>query len=260
MRSFLSNLGRRSLPFYHFKYILPLPSGLQNFFWKSAVNFVEIHLFVVFPYLLLIFLSLYLIFVNLFVIIFGMFLFGFILYGMLWPSWTLVAISFPMLEKFVTIISPNLYSYLPPFFFLLTSLWDQYNSNFSSFFFILLCFHYFYYFIFQLTYLSSASVILLLVPSTKVKVAQSYPTVCDPMDYTAHGILQARILEWVAFPSSRGSSQPGDRTQVSLILATMAAIMPTFDVADYRCSWVLTSDTGTGFGRSQPVHPWDHRL
>ena len=37
---------------------------------------------------------------------------------------------------------------------------------------------------------------------------------CDPMDYTVHGILQARILEWVAFPFSRESSQPRDRTQV----------------------------------------------
>ena len=35
------------------------------------------------------------------------------------------------------------------------------------------------------------------------------------MDYTVHGILQARILEWVAFPFSRGTSQPRDRTQVS---------------------------------------------
>ena len=35
------------------------------------------------------------------------------------------------------------------------------------------------------------------------------------MDYTVHGILQARILEWVAFPFSRGSSQPRDQTQVS---------------------------------------------
>ena len=47
-----------------------------------------------------------------------------------------------------------------------------------------------------------------------MKVAQSCPTLCDPMDYTAYGILQARILEWVAFPFSRGSSQPRDRTQV----------------------------------------------
>ena len=36
-----------------------------------------------------------------------------------------------------------------------------------------------------------------------VKVTQSCPTLCDPRDYTVHGILQARILEWVAFPFSR---------------------------------------------------------
>ena len=41
----------------------------------------------------------------------------------------------------------------------------------------------------------------------KVEVAQSCPTLCDPADYTVHGILQARILEWVAFPFSRWSSQ-----------------------------------------------------
>ena len=43
----------------------------------------------------------------------------------------------------------------------------------------------------------------------KVTVPQSCPTLCNPMDRTAHGTLQARILEWVAFPFSRGSSQPG---------------------------------------------------
>ena len=43
-----------------------------------------------------------------------------------------------------------------------------------------------------------------------VKVAQLCPTLHDPIDYTVHGILQARILEWVAFPFSRGSSQPKD--------------------------------------------------
>ena len=42
-------------------------------------------------------------------------------------------------------------------------------------------------------------------------------TVCNPMDSTVHGIHQARILEWVAFPFSRGSSQPRDWTQVSYI-------------------------------------------
>ena len=35
--------------------------------------------------------------------------------------------------------------------------------------------------------------------------------------YTVHGILQARILEWIAFPFSKGSSQPRNRTEVSCI-------------------------------------------
>ena len=53
-------------------------------------------------------------------------------------------------------------------------------------------------------------------------VAQSCPTLCDPMDCSlpgssVHGILQARILERVAMPSSRRSSQPWDQTQVSHI-------------------------------------------
>ena len=50
-----------------------------------------------------------------------------------------------------------------------------------------------------------------------VKVTQVCLTLCNPMDYTVHGILQARKLEWVVFPVSRGSSQPRDRTQVSHI-------------------------------------------
>ena len=50
-----------------------------------------------------------------------------------------------------------------------------------------------------------------------MKVAQSCAPLCDSMDDTVHGILQARILEWVAFPFSRGSSQPRDQTQVSCI-------------------------------------------
>ena len=53
--------------------------------------------------------------------------------------------------------------------------------------------------------------------SVKVKVTQLCLTGCDPMDYTVHWHLQARILEWVAFPFSRGSSQPRDWTQVSRI-------------------------------------------
>ena len=51
----------------------------------------------------------------------------------------------------------------------------------------------------------------------KVKVTQSCLTLCNLMDYKVHGILQARLLEWVAFPFSRGSSKPRDQTQVSHI-------------------------------------------
>ena len=50
-----------------------------------------------------------------------------------------------------------------------------------------------------------------------VKVAQSCQTLCNTMDCTVHGILQARILEWITFPFSRESSQPRDWTQVSCI-------------------------------------------
>jgi len=64
----------------------------------------------------------------------------------------------------------------------------------------------------------------------KVKVAQSCPTLCDPMDYTVHEILQARILEWVAMPFSRGSSQSRDRTQVSDIVGRFFTSCATREV------------------------------
>ena len=51
----------------------------------------------------------------------------------------------------------------------------------------------------------------------KVKVVHSCPTLCDPMDFIVHGILQAEMLEWEAIFFSRGSSQPRDQTQVSHI-------------------------------------------
>ena len=57
------------------------------------------------------------------------------------------------------------------------------------------------------------------------KSLQSCLTLCDPMDCSLPGssvlgILQARILEWVAMPSSRGSSQPRDRTHISYVSCT----------------------------------------
>ena len=55
-----------------------------------------------------------------------------------------------------------------------------------------------------------------------MKISQLSPTFCNPMDCSlpgssVHGILQARILEWVPVPFSRGSFQPRDRIQVSNI-------------------------------------------
>ena len=67
------------------------------------------------------------------------------------------------------------------------------------------------------------------VQHVKMKKAQSCSTVYDPMDCgppgsSAHGILQARILEWVAIPFSRGSSWPRDQTQVSCISGRLFTI------------------------------------
>ena len=64
--------------------------------------------------------------------------------------------------------------------------------------------------------------VVMPVDVSRVSVTQSCPSLCDPMDCSppgssAHGILQARILEWVAIPFSRGSSRPRDQTQVSCI-------------------------------------------
>ena len=58
------------------------------------------------------------------------------------------------------------------------------------------------------------AMLLTIITIVKVKVTQSCLSLCNPMDYTVHGILHARILEWVAFPFSRGYSQPRDQTQV----------------------------------------------
>ena len=64
-----------------------------------------------------------------------------------------------------------------------------------------------------------------------MKVAQSRLTLWDSMDYTAPGILQARILGWVAFPFSRGSSQPRGQTQAS---CTAGGFFPSWATREAR--------------------------
>ena len=69
-------------------------------------------------------------------------------------------------------------------------------------------------------------------------VAQSCLTLCDPMDYSppgssVHGILQARVLEWVAMLSSRGSSQPRNQTQVSHSAGRFFTVWATRGAQEY---------------------------
>jgi len=65
-----------------------------------------------------------------------------------------------------------------------------------------------------------------------VLVAQSCLTLCDPTNcslpgFSVHGILQAKILEWIAIPFSRGTSQPRDRTLVSCLAGRFFTIWAT---------------------------------
>ena len=67
-----------------------------------------------------------------------------------------------------------------------------------------------------------------------LSLAQSRdPTDCGPLGSSVHGILQARILEWVAVPSSRGSSQPRGRTQVFHIAGGFFTIWATREAREY---------------------------
>ena len=79
----------------------------------------------------------------------------------------------------------------------------------------------------------------LLLHSIYWKSAQSCLTLCNPIDcnlpvgFSIHGIFQVRILEWVAIPFSRGSSQPGDQTQVSLIAGRFFTLWATREAQEY---------------------------
>ena len=67
----------------------------------------------------------------------------------------------------------------------------------------------------------------------KGKVIQLCPTLCDPIDYMVHGILQARIREWVDFLFSKGSSQPRDQIQVSRIEGGFFTSWATREAQEY---------------------------
>ena len=100
-------------------------------------------------------------------------------------------------------------------------------------------------------------------------VAQSCPTLCDPMDCSppgssTHGIFQARVLEWVAIAFSRGSSQPRDQTQLSCITGRRFTIWATreafksgkvggfhFLVTWLHGVWLLKTESNLEMGKSK---------
>ena len=70
------------------------------------------------------------------------------------------------------------------------------------------------------------------------EVTQSCPTLCNPVDCSLpgssiHGIFQARVLEWVAIPFSRGSSRSRDRTQVSRIVGRHFTVWDTREASKW---------------------------
>ena len=84
--------------------------------------------------------------------------------------------------------------------------------------------------------------ILIMVVLTHIysKVAQSCPSLCNPVDCSPpgssiHGILQARILEWVAISFSKGSSPPRDWTQVSCTAGRRFNLWATREAPVYMC-------------------------
>ena len=124
-----------------------------------------------------------------------------------------------------------------------------------------------------MTLLFSRNKATLSISYVKVKGAQSCPTLFDSRDYTVHGILQARILEWVAFPFSRDLPNPGIKPKSSTLQAdSLPAEPPTkpksavyfnfsfFNgciVLLFRCSVVSDSLQPRGLQPARLPRPWD---
>ena len=115
---------------------------------------------------------------------------------------------------------------LPPFFFLI---WTIFQICIDLI--IILCFHVLFWFFDHKACGILASQAGIKPALEHAKLLQLYLTLCDPMGCSppgssVHGILQARILEWVSMPSSRGSSQPRDQTCLLCHLHWQAGSFP----------------------------------
>ena len=84
------------------------------------------------------------------------------------------------------------------------------------------------------------------------------------MDYTVHGILQVRILEWVAFPFSRGSSQLRDRIQVSHIAGRFFTSWATREAQELITQMTISYQDFSGKDNNKLIEQekkkkeWDH--
>ena len=104
--------------------------------------------------------------------------------------------------------------------------------------------------------------------SVWVLVTQSCPTLCNPMDcslpdWLAHGILQARILEWVAIPFSRVCSQPKDWTLVSCAPGRFFTIWATIRVGakcNHKCSYKRAAKGALTYGEEKAMGWQKQRL
>ena len=88
-----------------------------------------------------------------------------------------------------------------------------------------------------------------ILHTLKVKVAQS--CLCDPMNYTVLGILQARILEWAAYPFSKESSQTRDWTQISYIVGGFFTSWATRKDQEYWSGIAYLFSRGSSLPRNQ---------
>ena len=131
MRSLQGNRGCRFFPFITLNMSCHSLLACRVSAEKSAVNLMGVPLYVICHFSVVAFsnFSLSLIFASLISMCLGVFLLGFILTRTLCTSWTWVAISFPLLGKFLTVISSHIFS--GPFS--LFSFWDPYNVNVVAF-------------------------------------------------------------------------------------------------------------------------------
>ena len=107
-------------------------------------------------------------------------------------------------------------------------------------------------------YLETWAPLMAQMVKSEVKVVKLCPIICDPMDYTDHGILQAGILERVAVPFSRGSSQPRNQTGVSCMAREFFTNWAIREATQSACNagdlgLILGSGRAPGEGKDNPL-------